>query len=483
MADRFDNTTKTMAILAVIFFVLLIILFFLVEFRFLKKIMIEYEDNIERIVLGETYSFMHELEFYTDTTASRLSGEDSLRDRKLLSDIAAENPRVIGMQLLDEHGYVLYSLRGRENYLYPGSEFKQAAMGRPYLFSIVERGRVNELSVAATVDGQSGAGVYLLITYRINDLQQKFILKYATQKLKIALVDNDGHPLVWPFAEDMMTSLAPDRDGFTAANVRYSIQRAELDNSNINVLFFHQDTHFDTYRIIAIMFLLFALYFLIYHFIVEFFKINNVNSYFENIDFNIFNYLQEGIIIANNAGRLVFANSEAHKIFDGKRIETGKTVLSELIGPLEGQNGRLTLKKSEGLLEIILSPIIKNGRQLGSLAVIGPDSEREKLCHNAMGRVFEHLVDGLVFVDRECKIVSSNMMARYYLGNLQDGMNLSEINTELVVLVEKHIGSTRPVREKLAWPDALCELLPVCDGNGLYAGTIIFIKNETGYCQ
>jgi len=482
MADRFDNTTKTMAILAVIFFVLLIILFFVLEFRFLKKIMVEYEDNIQRIVLSETYSFMHELEFYTDTTAKRLSGEDSLRDRKLLGEIAAENPRVIDALYLNEHGYVRHSLRGPESYLYPVSGFKQAAPGSPFLFCIVERGRVDELCVASAVDSQSGADGYLLVTYRINDLQQKFILKYATQKLKIALVDNAGNPLVWPFAEDMITILAPDRDSFTADNVRYSIQQAELDKSNINVLFFHQDTHFDTYRIIAIMFLLFALYFLIYHFIVEFFKINNVNSYFENIDFNIFNHLQEGIIIANNAGRLVFANSEAYKIFAGKRIETGKTVLSELIGPLEGQNGRLTLKKSDDLLEIILSPIIKNGRQLGSLAVIGPDSEREKLCHNAMGRVFEHLVDGLVFVDRECKIVASNMMARYYLGNLQDGMNLGEINTELMALVEKHIGSSKPIREKLAWSDAPCELLPVFDGNGLYAGTIIFIKNETGYC-
>lgn len=479
MADRFDNATKTMAILAVIFFVLLIIIFFLLEFRFLKKIMVEYEDNIQRIVLNEIYSFLHELDFYADTAAGRLTGEEG-PDRETLSQIAAGNPRVADIKLLNEDGYVQYSLRDRKGYFYPHDGYRQARRGQPYTFAIAERGRINELCVAAVAGGQTGFR-YLLVNYRINDLQQEFILKYATEKLKIALVDDGGNLVVWPFAGEEVTSFAPGRESFTAAGARFDVKRTNLAGSDVNVLFFLKETHFDTYRIIAIMFLLFALYFLIYHFIVEVFNINNVNSYFDNIDFNIFNHLQEGIIIANKTGRLVFANNVAHRIFAGKKISPGKTVLGDLIGPLDGTSGKVTLKKSDSLLEIIRSPIIKNGELLGTLAVLGPDTEREKLCHNAMGKVFEHLQDGLVFVDREGKIVASNMMAGYYLGKLENGMKLDEVNTELTVLVEQHIGTARAIRERLSWPDILCELLPVFDGNGLYAGTVIFLKNEGGY--
>lgn len=482
MAERYDNVTKTMAIMAVIFFVLLIILFFVLEFRYLKKIMVEYEDNIQRIVLNDINSFMHELQFYTDTAAGRIAADDYPSSDKF-AELAEGNPRVADIKLLNESGRVLYSLRGRDAPQYPHADYRQARPGQPYSYAVKKPGQGMELCVASDMKTYSQSGGYLLVCYRINDLQQDLILKYATEKLKIALVDAEGSPLVWPFAGEVVESFKPDKESFSAAGMQYDVRRADLSGSDVSVLFFIKDSHFDTYRIIAIMILLFALYFLIYHFIVEFFSINNVNSYFDNIDFNIFNHLREGIIISNKAGRLVFANNVAHHIFDNKSISPGKTVLGDLIGPMEGTGGKVALKQSDRLLEIICSPIIKNGKLLGSLVVIGPDTEREKLCQNAMGKVLEQLPDGLVFVDREGKIISFNMMAECFLGQMKSGQKLVEVNTGLTALVEKNIGAAKMTRERLSWPDMFCELLPILDGSGLYAGTVIFLKNDTGYCQ
>lgn len=482
MAERFDNATKIMAILAVIFFISLMIIFFVLEFRFLKNIMVDYENNIKRIVLGEMQSFQHELELYTDIVATRLTGDNS-RDELMLADMASTNNRMVDIKILNKDGKVLCSLREGEGYTYPREEFKQARQGRPYSFTISQGGRVSEVAVAARLAEDLDPEHYLLVFYRINDLQHKFLMQYTTNKMKIALVDNNNRLVVWPFTTPGLTEFPADRTSYSAAGAQYDIQRTALAGSNLQVLFFFRDDHFDTYRIMVIMLLLFALYFLIYHFIVEAANINNVNSYFDDINFNVFNNLQEGIILTNNNGVLVFANNAVYQIFDGKKITPGKTALEDLIGPVDEAGGKMTLKKSDSLLDIIRSPIIKNGKMLGSLVVIGPDREWESLCQRAMGRVFEHLQDGLVFVDREGKIVACNMMARYYLGNLDDGMKIDEVSTELTSLVEKHIGSTHMVREKLTWSGVFCELLPVLDGNGLYAGTLIFIKNEAGYEQ
>lgn len=483
MADRYENAGKVMAILAVIFLLVMIVLFFLFEFRFLKRIMVDYEDNIKRVVLNDIYSFMHDLEFYSVNSAKRFTGEEEPAGVKLLEEIASLNPRVSDVKVLNEDGRVIRSLFNEPSSQYPVDVYKQEQTGpnRPYTFSVVDNDRVDELCVAVPLEAKGGTGGYLLINYGIHDLQHQFIMKYATEKLKVGLVDDQGYPLVWPFAEEQLDNFNPEWDSFTDGKVNYNLSRVDLANSGIDALFFFKDNNFDTYRIITIMFLLFALYFLIYHFIVEVINVNNINSYFDNIDFNIFNNLQEGIIIANKSNKVVFANNVAHRIFSGKKVVFGNTRLRDLIGPLDGPDARISLKKSDSLLEIICSPIVKSGKRLGSLVVIGENMEREKLCHNAMDKVFEHLKDGVVFVDREGKIVASNMMARYFLGHMENGMKIDEVSTELADLLESNIGSNKAVRTRLTLSGTMGELLPVFDNNGIYAGTVIFFRNDAEF--
>lgn len=472
---------KYMAYFAVIFFLTIITIFLVLEFGFLKRVISENNDNIRRIIVNEIYSYMNDIRFYTENSAMYFSdGQLSAgRNREdLIKRIAGGDQRIMGVYLLDKDGRVLDSLSGQRGIVYPDPDFKRGMEGRPFVFGVKSGEDTGILAVSALISERGEPMGYLVIDYEINDLKNKFLFKYSTDELKVSLFDSDNSPLIWAFKPDVLGEMDLGRDGCRVDGVNYGLTRVPLDYSGVQVYFFNKKNNFDTYRIITIMFLLFVLYFLIYQFIVELLNVNNINSYFDNIDFNIFNNLKEGIIIANKFNKVVFANHVIHEIFPEKNIDLKKTDLKDIIGPVSGLGTRMTLKKSNNLLEIICSPIFKNGKMLGSLVVVGPSLEKEKLCGNALEKIMELSQDGVVFVDKDNKIISFNMMASYYLGNMANEMDVNDVNSELGSLIEGHMGSISITRAGLSFGNIMCELIPVNDDNSFYAGMVVLIKDS-----
>lgn len=312
----------------------------------------------------------------------------------------------------------------------------------------------------------------------LDRLQEYMKANYHLDGLKVALVDKDNQPVAWPFATAQFENFDPARETFRADNKVYSVSSRDLEYSGLKLYYFFAESNLNIYRIISIMLLLFLLYFFVYQFIVELLKIDNAESYFENIDFTIFNNLQEGIIIANKFDKIVFANSVTYDFFAEKKIVFKKTRLQDVLGKLVLADERVTLKKWDNLLEIVSSPLFKNGKPLGSLVVISLSTEREKLCKRALGKIVELHQDGILFVDKDNKIIASNMMSRYYLGELQNDKDLNEVNPELAGLVEDNIGNNSISRGKLTYLDFIYELVSVYGEGGAYAGTVIFLRDE-----
>ncbi|SFR13537.1 hypothetical protein [Desulfoscipio geothermicus] len=478
--DGLPGKKKILGYFAILFFLTLITLFFALEFRYLKRIMDENEANIQQIVQGEVNSYLEELQFQTESAAGHIIKQQALSSPDILTNIAQQDPRITAIYLLDGRGNVLKSTGGKKDLVLHQAALRNVREAYPYIYGIHDNEQVDELGVAVPLTGYEGPLTFMVVTYDINDYKNKIILNYNTDKFKVALIDSGGHPAVWPFAQESFERFVSDRKSFKAQNAQYAVSRIDLENTNLQAYFFSKYNYFDAYRIITIMLLLFALYFLIYQFILELLNINNINAYFENIDFNIFNNLKEGIIIANKFNKIVYTNHVVHEIFHEKEIVFKKTELKDLIGPLDDPDTRVTLKKANQLLEIISSPIFKNGKLLGSLVVIGFSHEKEKLCGNALGKIVEMLPDGVVFVDKDNKIVTFNMMARYYLGNIQTEKNIDEVNAELATLIENNIGSSSPSRAALSYGGILCELIPVYDTSGFYSGMVLFLKDRAG---
>lgn len=451
---------------AVTFFLTLIIVFFVFEFRFVKKIISENETNITRVVSGELNVYLHGLRYRTDQAAALMGPGDGAGDRSTLRELAARNPDITEIYLLDDRGGVLASLSGAEV-----GAFKSAPDAPA---GVIKDHQVVGLALAAPLGGGPGD---LMIVYGTSDFQNEFLLKYVTDTFKVSILDRDGRPLVWPFGPDVLSAFDPAGDTVKVEDTVYRLHRSPLENFPFTVVFMEPDSNFDTYRILTIMFLVFALYFLIYHFIIEVLQSSSVDHYFDNIDFNIFNNLKEGIIIANKFGKVVFANKTVYEMFAEKRIVLRETDLQEITGPIDGPR-RVILQKSGDLLEIIRSPLVKNGKPLGSLVVISPSWEKEKLYEHVLGGLVELLPDGVLFVNKEGRVVAFNLMASYFLGHLAQDMKISAVNAELADLIEGNIGATASTRAELSRGYMHCELKPVYDENRLYAGTIVFIKTS-----
>jgi hypothetical protein len=475
--ERFNSKKKVLAYFAIIFFLTLIILFFVLEFRFIKRIMQENEQSIEHIVSTNTSLYIQDLKFFTGNVAKTINAGNDATVKQRLENIGRQDSRITNVMLTDERGYVLHALGGRGGKL---EELGNIRGNDPYVFGVKGDNTVSRLGVAAPVGDDKGGTGYLVVIFNISDFSNNFILSYSTEKLKVALMDRRGYQVVWPFSRDSLARFNPGRETFKTGNVQYFVERLGINDSTLDLYFFIKQNNLDTYRIITIMFLLFTLYFLIYQFFVELLKANNINSYFENVDFNIFNNLKEGIIIANKFNKIVFANNVAHEIFAEKNIIFKKTELKEIIGNTSVSDKKVTLKKSDNLLEIISSPIFKNGKLLGSLVVISLSREKELLCSYALDKVIRFLQDGVIFVDKDNKVMVFNLMASYYLGNIRSEMDISDINSELASLLENSIGSTSLTRGRLFFGDILCEIAPIYDNDGFYSGAIIFLKNKPG---
>ncbi|MDI6631193.1 MAG: hypothetical protein QME13_02050, partial [Thermoanaerobacteraceae bacterium] len=147
---------------------------------------------------------------------------------------------------------------------------------------------------------------------------------------------------------------------------------------------------------------------------------------------------------------------------------------------VSGESKKMILKNADRMLEIVYSPIFKAGKMLGSLAVIGLSSDQERVCEHLLAKLVDLNSDGLVFVDKNHQIAMANMMASYYLGPLEKGRHLSEVDSRLAAAVYSNIGSRSLGRVELDLSGVTCEIAAVYDDHGLYVGTLVLLRSTEG---
>ncbi|MEW6574161.1 MAG: cache domain-containing protein [Bacillota bacterium] len=479
--SRFPRAKTVLALFSVIFFLSLVTVFFVVEFRLAKKVIGEYEDSLRRVTLNKIQLYVSDVRACAESTALKLGREKGITEN-LLKDVARQNPGVTGIYLVGTDGYVIASAGNGEGYPYrPSRAFERALAGEVFITG----GEAGRIEVGAPVyDAAKQLRGVLIISYVAGPFFQELTQEFSNENYKIALLDSGNRPVVWPFDREKLEGFTAYQDKLYNRNLRYSVSAAGIKHTSWQAYFFLKDNNFDSYRVITIMFLLFVLYFCAYEFLVEFWKTSSINSYFEDVNFTIFNHLKEGVIICNKLNRIVFANEAAYRFFADRTANLRGAALPDILGPagtlVSGESKKMILKNADRMLEIVYSPIFKAGKMLGSLAVIGLSSDQERVCEHLLVKLVDVSSDGLVFVDKNHQIAMANMMASYYLGPLEKGRHLSEVNPRLAAAVYNNIGSRSLGRVELDLSGVICEIAAVYDDHGLYVGTLVLLRSTEG---
>lgn len=479
--SRFPMAKTVLALFIVIFFLSLVTLFFTAEFRLAKKVIGEYEASLQRVTLNKIYLFVSDVRTFAESTALKLGRESGITE-DLLKELARQNPGVTGIYLGGIDGSLLASAGNGEGYPYqPSRAFERALAGETFITG----GEAGRIEVGTPIyDAAKQLRGILIIDYAVGPFLQELTQEFSNENYKIALLDSGNRPVVWPFDRERLEGFTAYQEKLYDRNLRYNVSTAGIEHTSWQTYFFLKDNNFDTYRVITIMFLLFVLYFCAYEFLVEFWKTSSINSYFEDVNFTIFNHLKEGVIISNRLNRIVFANEAAYRFFADRTGNLKDAALPDILGPagtlVSGESKKMILKNADRMLEIVYSPIFKAGKVLGSLAVIGLSSDQERVCEHLLGKLADVSSDGLVFVDKNHQIAMANMMANYYLGPLEKGRHLSEVNPRLAAAVYNHIGSRSLGRVELDLSGVTCEIAAVYDDHGLYVGTLVLLRSTEG---
>jgi PAS domain-containing protein len=476
---KFRRVRSILALFIVLFFLSLVTGFFIVEFRLAKKVIYEYENSLQQAALNKIELFVSDVTAFTEHAARKLA-RNSGPTRDLLKEITRQDPRITDVYLVGTDGCVIDSASGRKGYRHQLSEaFEKALAGETF----VTGGETGRIAVGAPVcDAAKQLRSVLIIDLTVNPFFQELTQEFLNENYKIALLDSGNRPVVWPFAPEKLRGFVPYQDKLYDRNyLRYNVRTAGIDHTSWQIYFFLKDNNFDTYRVITIMFLLFVLYFCAYEFLVEFWKASSINSYFEDVNFTIFNHLKEGVIICNKFNKIVFANEAAHGFFDDRTANLRGAALEDILGSpravFSGENKKMILKNSDQTLEIVYSPIFKAGKILGSLAVIGLGGDQEKVCEQLLAKLVDINPEGLVFVDKNHQIAMANMMASYYLGPLEKGRHINAVDSKLTTAIYNNMGSRSLNRVELGLSGVTCEITAVYDDHGLYAGTLVFLRN------
>jgi len=477
-------TTNNAWIMFIALFVLSIItILFITEFRYLKDIMIDYEGTIRQVAVNKTNLFLGDLQTSAESASRKLSAQNKNKDAAL-KEVFSIDHRITGAAILDTGGQVVS--QATDGYSdYPPLSGKAWEEKPKQGTSILGNHQGNGTQLVVTVVTPFGKE-WLALDYSITDFQQQLTQEFIGNTYRVAVFDNHNHAVVWPFEHTLLNKFTGQEEKFFANQLQYNVSSLDVRETPWKLYFFMRDNNFDTYRIITIMFLLFALYCCLYQFIVELWGVNSANSYFENIDFTIFNYINEGVIISNNAGRVIFANKSAHEIFATKRGPLKGLKIKDFLGHIgdtrdeQNKYGTLTLKTADHLLQAIHSPIIKKGKVLGALTVVGENSNEEGTCGHALSRLMEVLPQGVVFVDRNHKVLQANLMARYYLGSLDTGMSIDAVDPELAGFIYRNMGSRSFKRVQLTSLNLIGEVVFVYDDDGVYAGTLVMLNDPEG---
>ncbi|MEW6275850.1 MAG: PAS domain-containing protein [Bacillota bacterium] len=458
-----------------LFFLSAMTLLFMLEFRFSRGIMTDYEESLRRAAVNKTNLFFNNLRAGAEGAARELSRRPEDRDA-VLAKMFTFDSRITGAYILDSGGKILSGVPDR----------RLEITEKWFLL----RRETSVLGVPGNGAGQMAVAVvtplreeeWLALGYNITGFQQEILQEFPGDTCKVALFDQNNYPVIWPFSPEKLDQFTGREEKFHLDGMRYDVSAVKVGQPPWDLYFFLRENNFDTYRMITIMFLLFALYCCLYQFLVELWRVNSARSYFENIDFTIFDYLHEGVIISNNAGRIVFANQAAHEIFSERRAVLEGLPLKEILGYIENSGdeksryGTVTLKMSDRLLEAVHSPIVKKGKVLGALTVVGADGKEGKTCRSVLSKLIDALPLGVVHLDRNHKVVQANLMARWYLGSLETGMSIDEVDPELAGFIYRSMGSGSLKPVQLTSRDLPGEVVGVYTEDGTYAGALVLIN-------
>ncbi|MGQ9558184.1 MAG: PAS domain-containing protein [Desulfurispora sp.] len=471
--------------LALAVFISVFILFGIMEFRHTRQVIGSYEAGIMQYTLEQTVAYQDELK----TAAVRMARLVTAPGRDNLPAIKRQagywEPRLTGLYILDGDGTIVEAAAGGRPDHSVGQLVRKASRpaGNQVLFSGVHRDPVGGPEVVTLLVPLGGGNGYLAASFYLDQYQNRIRQLFAGKNYRIAVFDGSGYPLVWPFEKSRLAVWDGAQDTFHDHKVKYSVVSAPSGDNPWRIYFFFASSNFELYRAIAVLLLVFALYICLYELLVEFWGVNEAKTYFENIDFAIFNQIHDGVIIANNSGRIIFANQAAHQIFAGRKSSLRQVRLSEVLGSscelpgeLEGTS-TITINAGDRLFKAIHSPIIKHNKILGSLTVLRSDHREDGLFRQVLDKLLDVLPQGVVFVNREDEVVLANLMAKCYLSSAVPGSSIETVDRWLAEFIHQCTGTRGTQRVELS-TGAVGEVTPVYDHDGVYAGTLVVIPGD-----
>jgi PAS domain-containing protein len=468
---RSAATRNAVFLFIAVFFLSAITVLFTMEFRFLKKIMTNYEESIRQIAINQTNYFLRDLEAVTERAARELARQDE--KSAALDRLTMLDPRITGAWIIDDSGAVI-SGTSRET-LKP--EKKWVPRGTKTLILGVDKDQTGQMTVAAATPFRNN---WLVLAYRAAGFQEEMTFNFLNTACKVAVFGPNNYPVVWPFEKEALSHFSHHEGRLLVDGVWHEVSSAKVGEPPWSLFFFFPENNLNIYRTLTIMFLLLALYCCLYQFLVELWRVNSALSYFENVDFAIFNYLNEGVIITNNAGRIVFANKAAHEIFSEKKKSLKGTPLKDILGHIGNAQsgaktyGTLTFQISDRRFEAIHAPLVKKGKVLGAITVIGSGAQ-EKTCFNVLSRLIETLPMAVIYIDRHHKVAQANLLARCYWGTLEPGLSIDGVDPELAGFIYRNIGSRTIKPVKLTSSNTTAEVVYVYDEEGNYSGALVLV--------
>lgn len=473
---------STVPLYIIIFFLCLLIIFGIAEFRYLNNILKSYESSIEQIAVNKTNSFLNRIEGITKNIARRIELEQIGTDNQSLQSVLPYDRRITNAYVVHNDGHITSS-SNLTDITYVLSSATSVQANQTITTSDLnydEFLKINVLSVAISL----ADGKVLVMDFRIDEYQKQVIEEFSTTNYKIAVLDSNNLPIIWPFPEEYFSTFDLTQSKFSIDDKHYLFIDTIVSQPQWHVVLFKRDINFEKYRLVVIIVLVFALYYCIYQLLVEFSGVNTAKTYFDNIDFAILNQVNQGIIITNNSSVIVFANNVAHELFSDRKNNLINVQLKDIMGHIENiqsnhsSSQRLTLRTPDKLMEAIHSPIIKKGKRLGSLSVIRLSNGDEKAYRNVLAKLMEITREGVIFVDENNQIVTANLFAKMYLGNLDSGTSIEGLDSKLAEFIIKNANSQSINRFKLKSYHILCDVAPIYDNDGAYIGTLIVMFNQ-----
>lgn len=485
MRSSSDSKKSALPLYVLILFLSMLIIFGIFEFRFLTNILNNYESNIEQIAINKTNSLFNEVKTVSENVARKIELQNAEFNEQTVRNVASHDSHITNVYLISKNGNIKSTLNEVINTMAISNlafEVKQKK-DRRIIVSELGYDEASNLNVIRTAVALDNGGV-LVLDYRIDEYQKEIIEEFSTTDFKVAIFDVKNKPIVWPFTEEYLANFSPTEDKFYFKNEPYLIINNDANATQWQVLLFKKDTKFEQYRSITIILLVFALYYCLYQLLVELWGVNTAKSYFDNIDFAILNQINEGIIISNNAGTIVFANKAAHEIFSDRRHALVNVKLSKVMGHIDifptdkNDDQKFLLKTSESVWETIHSPIIKKGRRLGALSIIRINASEQKSYRHIFSTLLKTIPEGVIYVDADNIIVTANLMAKCYLGSLDQGKNIDTLDAALADAIHKNINTRSFSRFEIKPHSLWCDIAPVYDNDSAYIGSLIVLLNN-----